>query len=147
VSAGKFDFVPATLRNMGVQEVFHKVKQKPGKPIWAGRVGNIIVFALPGNPASVITCANQYVMPVLKKMAGFQDVFEPDARLPLRQDYHKKAGLTQILKVQVAEGQVEVLGGQESFNLLPFAEANALAVIPENTELALAGTKADVFYL
>jgi molybdopterin molybdotransferase len=135
------------LLEAGAHPFFYKLKQKPGKPIWAGRVGNTIVFALPGNPASVITCANQYVMPVLKKMAGFQDVFEPDARLPLRQDYHKKAGLTQILKVQVAEGQVKVPGGQESFNLLPFAEANALAIIPENIELALAGTKVDVFYL
>ncbi len=147
ISVGEYDFVQPMLLEAGAEPFFYKLKQKPGKPIWAGRIGNIIVFALPGNPASVITCANQYVMPVLKKMAGFQDVFEPDARLPLRQDYHKKAGLTQILKVQVAEGQVEVLGGQESFNLLPFAEANALAVIPENTELALAGTKADVFYL
>lgn len=147
ISVGEYDFVQPMLLEAGAHPFFYKLKQKPGKPIWAGRVGNTIVFALPGNPASVITCANQYVMPVLKKMAGFQDVFEPDARLPLRQDYHKKAGLTQILKVQVAEGQVKVPGGQESFNLLPFAEANALAIIPENTELALAGTKVDVFYL
>jgi len=74
-------------------------------------------------------------------------VFEPDARLPLRQDYHKKAGLTQILKVQVAEGQVEVLGGQESFNLLPFAEANALAVVPEEDDWIKVGSLVPVYYL
>ena len=68
VSMGKADFVPEVLRDLGVELVFHKVAQRPGKPMWFGMApGGKAVFALPGNPVSALVCCRQYVVPALNK--------------------------------------------------------------------------------
>jgi molybdopterin molybdotransferase len=71
VSMGKADFVPQVLMELGVRVVFHKISQRPGKPIWFG-VGpkKQVVFALPGNPVSTIICCRQYVLPALAHASG-----------------------------------------------------------------------------
>jgi molybdopterin molybdotransferase len=67
VSKGKFDFVPATLKILGVSEVFYQVAQRPGRPMWFG-VGprGQLVFGLPGNPVSTLVCLLRYVLPALR---------------------------------------------------------------------------------
>jgi molybdopterin molybdotransferase len=75
VSMGKTDHVPAVLEQLGVEPIFHKVRQKPGKPFWFGvgkRAGQAVlpVFALPGNPASVLVCLHRYVLPALRLAMG-----------------------------------------------------------------------------
>jgi len=71
VSMGQRDFVPGVLRELGVERVFHKIAQRPGKPMWFG-VGphGQAVFALPGNPVSVLVCATRYVAPALLRAMG-----------------------------------------------------------------------------
>jgi molybdopterin molybdotransferase len=71
VSMGKADFVPQVLQDLGVKVVFHKVSQRPGKPMWFG-IGpqQQVVFALPGNPVSTIICCRQYVLPALAHASG-----------------------------------------------------------------------------
>ena len=66
VSMGKADFVPQVLAKLGVKAVFHKITQRPGKPMWFG-IGpqQQAVFALPGNPVSTLVCCHQYVVPAL----------------------------------------------------------------------------------
>lgn len=66
VSMGKADFVPTVLRELGVEPVFHRISQRPGKPMWfgIGKRGQA-VFALPGNPVSSLVCCRQYVLPAL----------------------------------------------------------------------------------
>ena len=70
VSAGKADFVPAVLTRLGVQQRFHKIEQKPGKPLWFGTTENKTVFGLPGNPVSTVLCACRYVLPYLRASLG-----------------------------------------------------------------------------
>lgn len=71
VSAGKTDFIPAALERLSVRQVFHKVSQRPGKPLWFGVSRNHQpVFALPGNPVSTLTCLHRYVVPHLERMMG-----------------------------------------------------------------------------
>jgi molybdopterin molybdotransferase len=71
VSMGKADFVPRVLAELGVDVVFHKISQRPGKPMWFG-IGpdGEAVFALPGNPVSTLVCCRQYVLPALFAASG-----------------------------------------------------------------------------
>ena len=71
VSMGKFDLVPNALKQLGVREIFHKVAQRPGKPLWFG-IGPAgqAVFGLPGNPVSTLICLLRFVVPSLTAAAG-----------------------------------------------------------------------------
>jgi molybdopterin molybdotransferase len=71
VSMGKMDLVPRALGELGVRTVFHKVAQRPGKPMWFGMSsGGTAVFALPGNPVSSIVCLTRFVLPALFTAMG-----------------------------------------------------------------------------
>lgn len=71
VSMGKFDLVPHVLEELGVKVLFHKVNQKPGKPLLFGKDNKgKIVFGLPGNPVSTQVCTYRYVLPFLKRVVG-----------------------------------------------------------------------------
>ncbi len=68
---GKADFVPQVLNDLGVEMVFHKISQRPGKPMWFGTgPDQQVVFALPGNPVSALVCCRQYVLPALLQATG-----------------------------------------------------------------------------
>ena len=76
VSAGVLDLVPGVLAELGVVEVFHKVRMKPGKPIWFGvfRGGDGAtrpVFGLPGNPVSSLVCFELFVQPAICHLRGW----------------------------------------------------------------------------
>ncbi|GAA3933782.1 molybdopterin molybdotransferase MoeA [Hymenobacter algoricola] len=68
VSKGQADFLPGMLRELGVEQIFHEVQQRPGKPFWFGQqAGGAVVFALPGNPVSTFVNFYQYVRPWLRQ--------------------------------------------------------------------------------
>jgi molybdopterin molybdotransferase len=71
VSMGKFDLVPKVLTQLGVQQVFHNIAQRPGKPMWFG-IGaqGQSVFGLPGNPVSTLVCLIRYVIPAIAEAMG-----------------------------------------------------------------------------
>ena len=69
VSAGDFDLVPQMLADAGVERIFHKVRVKPGKPIWFGRSsGGAFVFGLPGNPVSALVGFQIFVRAALDRL-------------------------------------------------------------------------------
>jgi molybdopterin molybdotransferase len=70
VSMGKFDFVPTILGELGVKQIFHKIAQRPGKPMWFGVRGDKAIYALPGNPVSTLACMARYVLPGLRIALG-----------------------------------------------------------------------------
>lgn len=71
VSMGKLDLVPQVLTELGVERVFHKIAQRPGKPMWFGLApSGTAVFALPGNPVSTLVCLARYVLPALHAAMG-----------------------------------------------------------------------------
>jgi len=71
VSMGEFDFVPAALEQLEASVVFHRIQQKPGKPMWFGMSGaGKPIFALPGNPVSTLLCMTRYVVPALRLALG-----------------------------------------------------------------------------
>jgi molybdopterin molybdotransferase len=81
VSAGLLDLVPGILKNEGVEEVFHKVKVKPGKPIWFGVCRrdnrNCYVFGLPGNPVSSLVGFQLFVRTAIRRLENCTDSQPP----------------------------------------------------------------------
>ena len=140
ISVGDYDFVKEGLEQNGVETLFYKVKQKPGKPLLAGIKGSKLVFALPGNPASVLTCFMQYVQPSLGQWMGNPAAWEQPSRYPLATNWEKQVKLTVFLKARLVAGVVEVLPGQESFNLLSFGSADGLIEIGEDQQSLKEGT-------
>ncbi len=74
VSMGRFDYVPNALKNAGVTQSFHKVRQRPGKPFWYGQHNDehTTVFAFPGNPVSAFLCLHRYLIPWLRSSLHLQ---------------------------------------------------------------------------
>ena len=130
VSTGDYDFVVEAANVCGVKQLFHKVKQRPGKPLYAGTKENKIVFGLPGNPASVLTCFYNYVITAIECMTGQKNLVQ-HKWLPLSNAFNKKVKLTQFLKAVYNDQQVSPLPAQESFRLSSFSIANCLIVLPE----------------
>lgn len=101
VSKGKFDFIPGALIKLGAQEVFHEVKQRPGKPMWFGIAEeNKTVFGLPGNPNSSLICLHRYVLPSLWKSIGI-NLTELRPYTVLEEDYKFEKELTCFLPVKI----------------------------------------------
>ena len=131
VSVGDYDFVESALAKNGVAKIFHKVKQKPGKPLYFGIKENSIIFGLPGNPGSVLTCFYEYVVPCLQLKMGIAKHGLLTLQLPLSHDISKKAGLTHFLKGTITSTGVAVLNHQESYKMNAFADADCLIVVDE----------------
>jgi molybdopterin molybdotransferase len=99
VSMGKFDFIPSVFKELGVEEVFHKIAQKPGKPFWYGvSPEGKSVFALPGNPVSTFMCATRYVLPWVEACLGTKT---EAIYAILQQKMTFKPSLTQFLQVKL----------------------------------------------
>ncbi len=145
ISVGDYDFVKAGLENAGVEQILYKIKQKPGKPLYVGQRENQWIFALPGNPASTLTCFNQYVKPAILEWLGKTEAWRPTARYPLASDYTKISDITFFLKAKLSDGKVHILPGQESFNLISYGTANCLAEIPHDVEALAKGSLVAIY--
>ncbi len=146
VSVGDYDFVLEASTRCGVQKHFHRVKQKPGKPLYFGTFEDRIVFGLPGNPSSVLTCFYEYVLPAIKMLSGSDSDIEKRF-LPIGSPTSKKAGLTHFLKGQIISETVNLLPAQESYKLSSFATANCLIILSEETENVQQGDVVEVHIL
>src|SRR3984893_9101732 len=100
VSMGKYDLVPKVLQQLGVQQVFHKIAQRPGKPMWFG-IGpqGQAVFGLPGNPVSTLVCLIRYVIPAIAEAMGTKRT--PPERLALSTPVTFQPALTYFLPVAI----------------------------------------------
>ncbi|WP_421945023.1 gephyrin-like molybdotransferase Glp [Pedobacter sp.] len=130
VSVGDYDFVIQATSLCGVKQIFHKVKQKPGKPLYFGKKENKLVFGLPGNPSSVLSCFYNYVFPAIGLLNNsFIKVKIVTAILIA--GYRKPSGLTHFLKSIYHEGKAKPLGAQDSYRMSSFAQANCLICLDE----------------
>jgi len=135
ISVGDYDFVKQSLEKNGVKELFYKVFQKPGKPLYFGRKENQFVFALPGNPASSLTCFYVYVLPLLHRLSGYEKVGLTTYRFPIQHDFENRFGRPTFLKAAVLDGTVQILDGQGSSMIQSMAQGNALAFVDDGEAL------------
>jgi molybdopterin molybdotransferase len=147
VSVGNYDYVAKALEVCGVTPVFHKLKQKPGKPLYFGKRDQQLIFGLPGNPSSVLTCFYEYVYPCIRDQMGYGQTDLSKIQLPLLNDYSKRPGLTHFLKGYRNEEGVKILQAQESYRMHSFAVCNCLIVLPEDATDFAKGQLVDVHLL
>ena len=102
VSMGRFDLVPQVLGELGVRTIFHKVAQRPGKPLWCGVApSGAAVFGLPGNPVSTLVCLTRYVLPALRGSLGQSP--QPAQRLALAAPVTVTTALTHFIPVRLEQ--------------------------------------------
>ena len=104
VSVGDFDFVKEALDEARVERLFWRVAQKPGKPLTFGRLGERLVFGLPGNPVSALVCFYVYVRPALRKLSGHARLHLPVVEATLAVATRKAADLTEFIRVRLTDG-------------------------------------------
>ena len=146
ISVGDYDFVLQAATECGVEKLFHKIKQRPGKPLYFGKKGSKLVFGLPGNPSSVLTCFYQYVIPALEKLSK-REIGLQTIRVPLAKPFQKNTGLTHFLKGFYNDNKVAPLDAQESYRLSSFAKANCLIRVDEDTTSLIEGELVNVYLL
>jgi molybdopterin molybdotransferase len=104
VSKGEADYVPEVLTSLGVQEIFHRVKIKPGNPLWFGKLPNGgVVFGLPGNPISVQVGFKVFIEPFLRK-CFLLDALQP-LYFPLLNERTKKTKFTEYFPCKISSTQ------------------------------------------
>ena len=134
VSKGKRDFIPEILDELGIEKLFHRVSQRPGKPFWFGKSEQTTVFALPGNPVSTFMCFYRFVKPWLISSAGLPD---EDSKAKLSSDFEFKPDLTYFLQVNIAEKEGTVtatpIPGRGSGDFANLLEADGFLELPKGT--------------
>ena len=138
VSVGKYDFVRQAVQRVGAKLHLHGVNMKPGKPLlYATLSRNRLVFGLPGNPVSALNAFHEFVLPALRRMAGFpDDACRPCLHLPLLCRIAAKPGRTEFLLARLSSrgdgtgvSTVKTLG---SADLAGAALADGVVVVPES---------------
>jgi len=144
VSKGKFDFIPEVLNTLGVEKLFHKVKQRPGKPFWFGKKADKTVFAFPGNPVSTFVSCLKYFTPWYLKSVGLD--FESNEEAVISEDFFFKPSLTYFLQVKLKrENGVLVatpVSGKGSGDLANLIDSDAFLELPDDRSNF---TKGEVF--
>lgn len=150
VSKGKFDFVPAAMEALGVKKLFHRIKQRPGKPFWFGSAPTgALVFALPGNPVSSFMCTQRYFVPWLRHSLGLDTLNLPIACL--EQSVTFKPDLTYLCQVSTrfdTDGRLlaKPAEGHGSGDLANLVEADAFMELPRGKDVFEAGECFPVYF-
>ena len=143
ISVGDYDFVLQAASNCGVEKLFHRVKQRPGKPLYFGKKDKKLVFGLPGNPSSVLTCFYIYVLRALGQLSN-RSLALQTIHAQLGKTFRKDAGLTHFLKGHYDGNVAMPLDAQESYRMRSYALANCLIQIDEEVTEYLEGASVKV---
>ena len=148
VSVGEADFTKAMMKKLG-DVAFWKIAMRPGRPMAVGRLGNCILFGLPGNPVAVMVTFLAFVKPALLQMMGGSPSTTPYLRAKSAVALRKKPGRTEYQRGFVCtlpDGtlQVEAAGNQGSGVLRSMVEANGLIVLHHHQSNVAAGEEVDV---
>jgi molybdopterin molybdotransferase len=150
VSAGVLDLVPRVLGDLGVEQVFHKVNLKPGKPLWFGRRAASgrsasLVFGLPGNPVSSLVGFELFVRPAVQKLRGLDPRGLAAAQARLARDHQQRGDRPTFWPARLDEHEhdavhrVTPLAWQGSGDLRTLSAANCLAFFPAGDRLFITG--------
>jgi molybdopterin molybdotransferase len=152
VSVGPHDHVKPAFEAAGVEEVFWRVRIKPGKPLWFGRRGRTLVFGLPGNPLSSIVGTAVFIVPALRRLQGERDAGPAFERGRLGTPAGPSDGRTTFLTsrlVRAADGVLEAFPTERQGSHMTGAlgESDGFAVAPHGSGPLPAGAEVDLLRL
>ncbi len=151
VSAGDYDLVEPALLDLGATFLFTKVAIKPGAPLVFGRLGQALVFGLPGNPVSAQATFELFVRPALLKMQGARVLSRPRVEVELLGTVRNRSGRKSHVpaRVHFEEGRLVArpVRSMGSGDLAAHARANALVVVDAERQEAAAGETAEAILL
>lgn len=158
VSTGVLDLVPGVLQDLGTRQVFHKVKMKPGKPLWFGvretPSNRSLVFGLPGNPVSTMVAFRLFVQPALDTLAGEAFAMPSPVRGVLTGTLAHRGNRPSYQPCRIDFGsrrqglpEVQPLAWRGSADLAAFARSNALTALPPGDYQLDTGSEVDVLPL
>lgn len=147
-SVGVHDYVRPTIEALGAQMLFWRVAMKPGHPVAFGKVGEKIIFGLPGNPVSSMVCFEQFVVPALRRMMGHARTCRRTIEARMTHNVKHQPGRTEFIRVMLAKEEggyaATSTGAQGSGMLLSMARADGLAVVPGDCNGLAAGSAVTV---
>lgn len=147
VSVGDHDLVKQALEGAGVTLDFWKVAMKPGKPLVLGHAGAKRVLGLPGNPVSAQVTFCLFGIPLLWRMQGALDVVPRQRALRLAAPLRQSPGRRGYHRVRIVGELAVPLSGQSSGSVSSLAEADGLAIVPEDSSGMEAGQTVEVVAL
>jgi molybdopterin molybdotransferase len=143
VSVGEADFIKQLMAKLG-EVLFWKIAMRPGRPMAFGRIGNALLFGLPGNPVAVMVTFYQFVRDALLHLSGRADDYAiPLLKAVSSEKIRKVAGRTEyqrgVLYREGGEWKVRTTGQQGSGVLRSMSEANCFIVLEHERGSVAAG--------
>ncbi len=126
VSMGEHDHLPSVLKELGATILFHKIRLKPGKPMLAALLGDLLVLGLPGNPVSAYLNALLFLPLALARLEG-RTRPDPWRHAPLRVAVKHKGDRPLMHPCRLVEGVLEPLPGGGPADLVTLAKADVFA--------------------
>jgi len=141
VSAGKYDLVKPTLRDLGVEFRFERVRIQPGQPTAFGVANGKPVFGLPGNPGSSLVTYLLFARPALESLGGASDIVWPLLSARFEAPFRHKGGLTRFLPARLSDDgeHLRHISWQGSSDIPALAKANCFLVADHDRESWAAG--------
>ena len=144
-SVGDHDLVQTALAREGMELGFWRIAMRPGKPLMHGRIGDMRILGLPGNPVSAIVCGYLFLVPLVRALSGDPQAGEDRSELAVlasdltendsRQDYMR----ARIIGMQNGHPLVEAFGKQDSSMLRILSDAQCLIMREPHAPAAKAG--------
>ncbi|HEY6699711.1 MAG TPA: gephyrin-like molybdotransferase Glp [Pseudolabrys sp.] len=143
-SVGEHDLVQQALASEGLALSFWRVALRPGRPMMHGRLGDMQVLGVPGNPVSSYVCAFLFLVPLIRTLAGRSDVEHVPERARLGADLPANDERADYLRAHLQPGPngpvVAPLPAQDSSLMAPLAKADCLLIREPHAPPASAGS-------
>lgn len=148
-SMGTRDLIPNILDQIG-KRVFKGLDISPGKPIGAWRVGDKMVFSLPGYPVACYLTFRYIVRPYILESIGVRqlDRIPSQIRVKLAEEIKSKKGRLQFVRVRIDNGewglQAHSIAKYGASNIMSLTMADAILIVPEETTTLERGSEVTV---
>lgn len=131
-SVGDHDLVAPVAAELGMEQSFYKVAMRPGKPLMAGRLGDMAMVGLPGNPVSAMVCGTVFVAPMIRAMLGLGKSAAPQRSIPLTAPIGANGPREHYMRGFADATGARSADQQDSSLLSVLSQSNILIVRPPN---------------